>query len=250
MAGTLQADSGPRVVPRVFADVPTQAELQAVRKSRNSLAVWLVLLIGILIAAIAGLVFLYMTTGSQIGASAAGDERLRQERSDLITKLSLDAPAAGGATAVANATPEPGTLDERVVDLMRSKDGEIRTLTEAQTRLQEQVRELETDLRELSYFSPLQAKRLEAAEIRADIAALLASPDRANASSNVNRDAWEVYNEGISWRDGVEAQLTTYVDTLKRVQNEILAWKPRVPTDPRPPSEGRVDVGEPERGAQ
>jgi hypothetical protein len=42
------------VGPKVFADVPSAAELAAVRRNRNGLAVWVVLLLGMLIATVGG----------------------------------------------------------------------------------------------------------------------------------------------------------------------------------------------------
>jgi hypothetical protein len=48
----------PRIGPKVFADVPTSAELAAVRRSRNGLAMWVLMLLAVLVAlVVAGVVF-------------------------------------------------------------------------------------------------------------------------------------------------------------------------------------------------
>ncbi len=46
-----------RVGPKVFADVPSAAEVDGMRRARNSMAVWLMLLLGILVAVIGILLF-------------------------------------------------------------------------------------------------------------------------------------------------------------------------------------------------
>jgi uncharacterized protein HemX len=122
-----------RTVSRVFHDVPTKADLDAVeeqlatvRKNRNSLAVVVVLLVGMLIAAIGGLAWTFQQQGSQVTDAVAevGDFRvLTEERAEVIAALGV-APA-----------PEAGRLDEAVEAKVEATGKQIEDLTEERDTL-------------------------------------------------------------------------------------------------------------------
>ena len=52
-----QGNPGPRLIPKVFADVPTAGELAAVQSSKNTVTMFAGLLGVLLVVAIAGLVW-------------------------------------------------------------------------------------------------------------------------------------------------------------------------------------------------
>lgn len=83
-------DPGPRVLPKVFADVPSAAELArahvdlaAARAGRTRATIFSVLLLGMLIATVGGLVYLQMETQDL----PATIERMTTEKKELTDSL-------------------------------------------------------------------------------------------------------------------------------------------------------------------
>lgn len=77
----------PRVGPKVFADVPSQKEVTELKRSRGAMFVFAVLVIGLLIAALVALGFLY-TQNQQ--ATAANEELTAQVAELTSDKQKLD----------------------------------------------------------------------------------------------------------------------------------------------------------------
>jgi cell division protein FtsL len=75
-----------RVGPKVFADVPSAAELADARKGRGQMAVWLVLLLGMLISTAAFLVFQLMTAGTV----KADLEKQVEDAQEEVTRTKAD----------------------------------------------------------------------------------------------------------------------------------------------------------------
>lgn len=79
----------PRVLPSVFSDLPSAAELQEARRSRNNLAILTVLLAGALVAAGVAVFFLYSQMGNP-SQQVADLERVVREKNAQIASLESD----------------------------------------------------------------------------------------------------------------------------------------------------------------
>lgn len=229
MSSLVQANEQPRVRvgPRVFADVPTAQELTAVRKNRNSLAVTVVLLLGMLIASVVGL--WWVSTEGSTGVEQANEElaqiredivRHQQERNDVLAALELDDVTIG-------------QLDEAIGQQARETAEEIESLTEDRDELEEQ-------LRDLTEYQTIHDRRLRAGRLQAEIEDLLDQPIRENAAEEIDLT---VYDEGFPpWKEDLETRLRDYAGDLEGVRDEILEWRPRgenepinIPDEPRLP---------------
>ncbi len=255
-------DQSRRVVPRVFHDVPTQADLQdaedklsSVRKNRNSLAVVVVLLFGMLLAAGA---FLYLQMTSATVTTADGGERLGRleaERTAVLQTLGAAPDLAAGqlTTAVQALTQERAAVVE-VLGLETAP---------AVGQLDDVVRTVDTEMTNLERLVPLETYksihdlRVAAGTLRAEIQALLADPLRQNMPNNVSTGL-VMYNEGLprawaqvkgnredaeiarAWKQQIEDTMQAYVTGLQNEKAAILAWVP-VPAGARPPV---VNIGE------
>lgn len=93
----VSVDSGyqPRVLPNVFSDIPSRDELYAAKRSRASLTLLVILLVGMLIAAGVALFFLYTQQGSPTEMTRLRDanttltqrvQSLEQERSQYASQ--------------------------------------------------------------------------------------------------------------------------------------------------------------------
>ncbi|MGD2132289.1 MAG: hypothetical protein PVI23_05810 [Maricaulaceae bacterium] len=220
MNSILPADDQPRhrVAAKVFADVPSQAELAGLRRNRNQLAVWVVLLLGMLIASVVALALSLGAFGGQIGEQ--GDEvaeltaqlrELDQERADVIALTTLDS------------APAVGRLDEAIAAWAREQT--------------EQIAELEgdiADLEELREYQAIHDRRVRAAELRADIAQLLELPARRAVPDRIDLSTYE--EEFPPWKEDLEARLLAYVNGLEAERQAILDWEPLRPgeLDDRP----------------
>jgi hypothetical protein len=250
----------------VFHDVPTQADLQqaedklsAVRKNRNSLAVFVVLLFGMLIAA-GGFIYLQMT--STAGATADGGERLGRleaERTAVLQTLGAAPDLAIGQlnSAVQALTQErAAVISELELDpapAVGQLQGAIRTF---ETNLANTTRDLD-GLRPLEQYKTIHDLRVRAGTLSAEIRQLLADPLRQNMPANVS-SGLNMYNDGLqrawvqvqgdredaeiarAWKQHLEDSLQAYVSGLESEKAAILAWVP-VPQGARPPV---VNVGE------
>lgn len=78
----------PRVVPKVFADVPSQAEVTDLRRSRSTMAVWFFVVLGMLIAAIAALVF--VTAIAKPAPAGPSEAQVAAERQLADARKELD----------------------------------------------------------------------------------------------------------------------------------------------------------------
>lgn len=267
MPTLVPADDQPRTrsVPRVFHDVPTQSDLQeaqdklsAVRKNRNSLAVFVVLLFGMLIAAVA---FLYLQMTSTVTTTAGGGERLGRleaERTAVLATLGAAPDLAVGQLngLVAGLTQERGAVIEELaitpVPPVGQLDDAIRTF---ETQLANTTRDLD-GLRPLEQYETIHDLRVRAGTTRAEIQALLADPLRQNMPENVSRGL-VMYNDGLprafaqvkgtrpdaeiarAWKQTMEDTLQAYVTGLESEKAAILAWVP-LPQGARAPT---VDPG-------
>ena len=207
MTTLVPADDQPRrrIAPKVFADVPSQAELEAARQSRNQLAVWVVVLLVLLIAGGVGAGWYALNNdlqGSQVETLRVQLRERDQERADLLAVLELgdDAPAIG-------------RLDEAAAAWAQEQINAIE--------------DLEDDLAEfdeLREYQTIHERRLRAAELRADIAALLELPARRTVPDRIDLSTYE---EGFPpWKEDLEARLLAYVNGLEAERQAILDWEP------------------------
>ncbi len=224
MSSLVSSDDRVRVVPRIFPDMPTQAEMAAVRKNRNTLAMYVVLLLGMLIAAGAGLVYFYLEAqGAQTGETAdlAG---LRQEREQVITNLRLDS------------APNIGRLDDVIAERIAGLQSQIDTLTDQNEDLQEQIASL--DILEEEYGT-IHTRRVDAARLKAEIAELLGMPAYSTVRTDGNVSLTTYDSTFDPWKESLEARLLDYRRGLQSEKDAILRWRPlpagqslRVPDEP------------------
>jgi uncharacterized protein HemX len=206
MTSIVTADDQPRrrIAPKVFADVPSQAELQAVRKNRNALIVWVILLLLLLIAGGAGAAWFSLNNdlhGSQVDSLTVQMREREQERNDLI------------AVAGLSNAPAIGRLDEAIAAWAQQKDDEIEGLEDDVAELQD-----------LSEYQTIHDRRVRAAALHADIAALLELPARRTVPDRIDLS---VYEEGFPpWKEDLESRLLMYVNGLEAERQAILDWEP------------------------
>lgn len=96
-----------RVGPKVFADVPSAAEVSAVRRSRGALLIWVVLLAGMLLACFAVLAF---TLGNPAPEVAQLEEMTKQrdEQQQLATRLQGQVNQLGSFARIAELERQTG----------------------------------------------------------------------------------------------------------------------------------------------
>jgi hypothetical protein len=205
MPSLVSADDNPRVrvVPRIFPELPTQEEFRALRKSRNSLAVYLVLLIGMLIASVAALVYLSLPTLT----SSAGDQgRLDEERRQLIADLRL------------NPAPAAGDLDNVIMTRITALETSNQELTQQNTMLQEQVRQL--GILEEEYRT-IHTRRQDIGRLKGEIAQLLQM--EVYRTSGVPHPLYD--GQPMAWMETVEGNLLTYREGLEREKQALLNFR-------------------------
>lgn len=255
MATLVPADDNgrARAVGRVFHDVPTQEDLQhaedklsAVRKNRNSLAVFIVLLLGVLIGA--GAVIFLLLSG-QMGSSADSGERLGQleaERRAVVETLGLSAELPAGQLngAVQGLTRERSEIIqalriEGTPPAVGSLDDAVRTAYDANAN---QARIVE-ELRPLDRYQTIHRLREQAGRLRAEITVLRTDPLRANMPENIGAGL-PFYNEQLprawaqvkgnrpdaelarGWEQFIADTLEVYVAGLNGEKAAILEWRP------------------------
>lgn len=75
-------DYQPRVLPNVFQDIPSTRELERAKSARASLTIWVILLLGMLIATAAALVYV-VTVGSPLTPAGQLQDRIDQLERDV-----------------------------------------------------------------------------------------------------------------------------------------------------------------------
>ncbi len=261
MSSIVSSDQGARrVSPKVFHDVPSAAELASVRKNRNQLAVWIVLLFGMLIAAIAGLVWMGLmlqqqedTGRAELASNVEETTKIRQDW-DRIASLvqpmtNADTLAAGDLERPVNElvrersdvlealqdvrgedadTPSLGNLDRVISEIITEQTQEIETLSS-------QVDETRRLRRE---YGALHELNVEAGQLKAEIEELLNNPLREDARDSLGQlTTYDAEFEVVS-RDDVQSSLQAYSDGLRADRDRILAWRPRGPEETwNPPAE-------------
>lgn len=192
------SDNSPRVLPKVFADVPSAAELQsakadaqAARRSRGSLMMVTVLLLGALVAAGAGLVY-FANQAQALPVQVA-------ELEDQITELK-------------------GTITEREATIAE-RDQAMEDLKKAHTA-------------ELDKYATLNGRLERGEELRAEIGALLESKPGAaklyrpplgaeNGNTAYDAPVW------LRLRDEAEKALLAENEALTEIKDKVTAWKPK-----------------------
>lgn len=119
------ANLPPRIVPKVFADVPSAQELAAARSGRTGLVVGLVLLIGLLIPTAAAVVYFEGQT-RELGAQIDESEKVIRERDDKIKAMGEEADKL--KADVATVTEEKRLVVEEygLIDSRYKKTKELR----------------------------------------------------------------------------------------------------------------------------
>lgn len=204
-------DSAPvRIGPKVFADVPSQRELdeakravEDAKKGRNGLAVWTVLLAGALIAAVAFIVYLTVL------------ERPPAPDNTLFERIKTAELARDAAVA------ETGKKQQELTNL-QSLVGEYRGIAERQR----DFGQLQADIR--SAISPPG----------------LAEPERKAREADVRnrlrllKTEWAAFDEGAKWagtsKDQVQAGLDNQVNSLITLKGRIDGLG-LAPPPPKPP---------------
>lgn len=183
---------GRRVLPRVFADVPSAAEvnqakvdLQAAKSTRNLLGLVVVLLLGMLIAAGAGLVYF------------EGQARVLEEDVAKLEKESKDAAEKSAAELALVTEQRDGLATE-----LRSYQVIIETRA-TNDKLREDIR-------------TVLEKKPGAAKVR-----------KPTLGTDASRTAFE----DPSWpllRERAEQELAAETLELEKIKKEVTAWRPRV----------------------
>ncbi len=233
--------------------MPTQADLQeasdklsSVRKNRNSLAVFIVLLLGMLGGAGA---VIFLLLGSSTSSSGAEGQRLGQletERTAVLETLGAD-PALPA-----------GQLNNAVSTLARERNDVIQALriepAPAIGQLDEAARaaydasanntRVVDELRPLERYETIHRLRVQAGTLRAEIKALTDDPLRANMPANIS-NGLVYYKDGLprawaetkasrtdaelatSWEQFMEDSLEKLVMGLEAEKASILEWAPQ-----------------------
>jgi hypothetical protein len=182
----------PRIVPKVFADVPSASELAlarsqtaAARSSRNVLVVVSVLLVGMLIASAAGLVY-FEGQARELPAQIT-------DRDEQITKLQKDAADSAAALTAQRKAHEEAIAQYTVIDQRLKKTDELRA----------------------SIRAVLQEKP-GAAAVRKPA---LGSP---NSPISLESSVW------LELRNKAEEGLAAEATELEKLEADVKAWKPPV----------------------
>ncbi|MDP3738399.1 MAG: hypothetical protein Q8R02_13475 [Hyphomonadaceae bacterium] len=194
-----------RVGPKVFADVPSQRELDDARKSRNGLVIWTVLLAGALIAAVAFIVYLTVL------------ERPVPVDNSIIERVKAAELARDGAVA------ETAKKQQELTNL-QSLVGEYRGIAERQR----DFGQLQADIR--AAISPPGLPEAERKAREADVRNRL----------RLLKTEWAAFDEGAKWagtsKDQVQAGLDNQVNSLITLKGRIdglgLAAPPPKPAGP------------------
>jgi hypothetical protein len=237
----------------VFHDVPTQEDLQqaedrlaAVRKNRNSLAVFIVLLLGMLIGA--GAVIFLLLSG-QVGSSGDDGQRLGQleaERRAVAETLGVspDLPVGQLNGAVQGLARERSEVIqalriEGAPPAVGSLDDAVRTAYDQNANLTRVVEEL----RPVERYETIHRLREDAGRLRAEITVLKNDPLRSGMPNDIGGGllfyteqlprAWAQVKGNRTdaelargWEQFLEDTLEVYVAGLESEKAAILAWRP------------------------
>lgn len=192
----------PRIVPKVFADIPSQHELDSARRSRNGLALWVLLLAGALIAAVAFIVYLTVL------------QRPPPPDNTLLTRM--EAAEKARDEALGQVTAKQTELTN-----LQSLVGGYRGIAEAQR----QFGQLQADIR--AAISPPSLPDAERQAREADVRNRL----------RLLRTEWATFDEGAKWagtsKDQVQAGFENQVNTLVTLKQRIDGLG--LPPPPAPP---------------
>lgn len=248
MSSLVTAEGGrraPRVVPKVFADVPSASELAAVRRNRNQLAVWVVLLFGMLAATVALLVVMnvvpaFRDSGADLRNQwASRGSTLDQTRAELDKALDMlnEANAAVGLSAV-EVDPRPGSLgtdNTAVPSFAGSFQGLIDKISEvaddaetAESRLQAVENRYE------SRYGDLLNLESQITATRNVTNGLLADPARRGARQDVDMTAegkpvynYDHFEMPASWREAAQDQFKAALQQQHDACVKIENWTGR-----------------------
>lgn len=118
------SDGSRRIGPKVFADVPSAAEVSAVRRSRNWLAILLILIIGALALCVAGL--LYFSQQAQAVPQMQIDHaKVIAEKDNQIATLRTELGKYGEFSNVVRLRTEADEHRTAIANALRTKPGAV-----------------------------------------------------------------------------------------------------------------------------
>jgi hypothetical protein len=192
-----------RIVPPVWPTLRTDQEYNKLARSKNTLAVYVVLLLGMLIASVGLLVYTSLPT---LTGGAADQGRLDEERRQIVANLRL------------NPAPAPGQLDDVIATRISELEAASTQLTQQNAELQTQVRSLQILEEE---YRTIHTRRQDIGRLKGEIAQLLAM--EVYRTSNVPHPLYD--GQPMAWMESVETQLREYRDGLEREKQALLSFR-------------------------